>query len=98
MAEHGTLPLFRSADSCGHPEPPQPAFGGLCGYDADGRWSEWDADHPKSDDLRERVCLLTPAGSACPVCTDEARDEEDLPEDDYVACRLAGTPAPEGEQ
>lgn len=91
MAEtkHGSEPLFRDAGNCGHPEPPQPGHG----YDADGAWSEWDADHPGSADLRERICLLTPVGSACPACTDEARDEEDLPEDDYVTCRVAATAA-----
>lgn len=82
--EHGSLPLYQSADYCGHTEPPEP------GIDDDS--AEWDAywdDHTHSAGNGDPICLLTLAGEFCPACTEAARDEEDLPLDEYVSCRLA---------
>jgi hypothetical protein len=82
--EHGSTPLFVVAEFCEHPEPSEP----------DRDWSrddpawrandEWHADHQMGTG-GERVCILTPDGSACAACTEEA----DLPEGMYVECQLA---------
>jgi hypothetical protein len=78
--EHGSLPLYQSADYCGHPEPPE-------GTDA---WDAWMDDHPNCEGFNaEPICLLTPAGEFCPACTGMAREEQDLPVDEYVGCAVA---------
>jgi hypothetical protein len=77
VTRHGAVPWYEGAYGCGHPEPPE---------DAPER-DEWDADHPWGTE-GERVCLLTPAGVCCPACTEVAAEEEDLPEGEYVACRV----------
>ena len=84
--QHGNVQLFLGADWCGHVQPAEPKSA-----DADWTaWEEWADDHPASagpgGDL---ICLETPDGVGCEACTEEA----DLPEGEYVACQLAGTPA-----
>jgi hypothetical protein len=83
--DHGSLPLYQSADYCGHDEPPEPGL-----LDDSTGWDDWQEDHPSSSGFNgEPICLLTPAGEFCPACTVEAREDEDLPLDEYVPCRLA---------
>jgi hypothetical protein len=85
--EHGDVPLFAGADNCGHPEPDEPDTE----HDGSPGWAAHDAyftDHQTGAD-GERICLLTPDGTACRACTETAREEEDLPIGEYVACRLA---------
>jgi len=65
---HTPLTLYASAEDCGHPGPPETGAGGYT------PWDEWHDNHPRGSgpaDLvsGERVCLLTPAGSACPACS-----------------------------
>ena len=89
--EHGRVPLYRSADGCGHDESPEPDAEI---EDADA-WSAYDAWHdnhpPGHGNDGERICLLTPDGWACPACSEIAR-EEGQP-DAWVECQLAGEDA-----
>ena len=84
--KHGALPLFRGADDCDHPEPPEY----MPDWDKwNPAWNEWDADHPYGVE-GERLCMLSPLNRTyCPACTEVAADEEDLPIGEYVACREA---------
>lgn len=75
-ASHEPAPLFRNADNCDHPEPPE---------EDTEKWSDWDATHPACRDIGERVCELTPEGSFCPACTDYAHNEFALAWDEYIA-------------
>ncbi len=85
--EHGSLPLYESAGYCGHTAPPEPGPGD--GDDVADAWDAYRDDHPNSEGFgAEPICLLTPGGTFCPACTEEAREEEDLPVDEYVTCRL----------
>jgi hypothetical protein len=87
-SEHGNVPTFLFAEFCEHPEPPEP----------DGDWSrddpewrahdEWHADHQMGPG-GDRICILTPEGSACPACTEAEAEERDLPEGEYIKCQLA---------
>ena len=87
---HGSEPLYENADHCKHVAPPEPGAG-----DDSTAWDDYQDDHPSGGGLNgETCCLLTRAGVFCPACTQQARDGEDLPTDEYVACRLG---APEGE-
>ena len=89
QAAHAPVTLYGSADDCGHPEPAE--------TDGDGYtpWDEWLDNHPRGSgpaDLvsGDRVCTLTPVGSACPACSALAygvREDDDSfvqPEDCIV--------------
>ena len=88
--QHGSEQLFMGADYCGHIRPDEPKT-------ADADWTAWEAwaeDHPNSAGPNgEPICLDSPDGTFCPACTDEARENEDLPEDEFVMCRLGVIPA-----
>ena len=94
---HGSLPLYQSADYCGHGDPPPESED-----DGNAAWDAYHDNHPNSSGFDgEPICLLTPAGEFCPACTDVAREEEDLPLDEYMECRLGtgtATAAGEGRQ
>jgi len=80
---HTPLTLYASAEDCGHPGPPETGAGGYT------PWDEWHDNHPRGSgpaDLvsGERVCLLTPAGSACPACSALVYADHD-DEDDFVS-------------
>lgn len=77
---HGAVQMYLYADNCDHPEP----------ENSESReWEEWAADHQSGRD-GPPICILTPLGTACPACTEEVADEEDLAEGEFVACRLPG--------
>jgi hypothetical protein len=85
-----TQPIYATAERCPHIEPPEPET-----PDADdGQWAAWDDDHPPSaDGGNERICLDTQIGEACPDCTEYARENRGLPDDEYVradCCWCAG--------
>src|SRR6185437_9148794 len=84
--QHGSVQLYLGAEGCPHPEPPEPDGPDDTGWTA---WDAWHDDHPSSSNFNgDLICLLSPSGTACPACTDVAREEEDLPLDEYVACRM----------
>lgn len=72
-AAHEPVQLYLWADSCPHPAPPEPVF---TGDDPAGLWDAWVDDHPYDSDGEERICLLTPAGTRCPACSDAAGGED----------------------
>jgi hypothetical protein len=74
LALHGSMPVYRAAPGCGHPEP-----------DADAEeWMDWYDSHvPGTGDVG-RVCLLTQTASYCPECTFVKHGDEEPDGDDYV--------------
>ena len=81
---HEPSPLFASAETCGHIEPPEPRFP----EDDGGQWAAWSADHPyviKDGRRSGRFCLDTEVGEFCPACTEYAGEEYDLPEGEFIA-------------
>jgi hypothetical protein len=87
--KHGSETFYAGADFCGHVQPDEPES-------ADADWTAWEAwveDHPNSAGPNgEPICLDTPDGTFCPACTAEAQENEDLPEGEFVTCRLAEVP------
>lgn len=83
--EHGSVQIFLGADYCGHVQPDEPESAG-----ADWTaWEAWTEDHPAGAGSRgEHICLETPDYTACLACTEDAAENEDLPEGEFVECRL----------
>lgn len=85
--KHGRIPVYRHADNCDHPEPPEPE-------DDNADWTardDWENDHPscRGEDGGEPVCLSSQIGWFCPACTEAARADRDLPMGEHVECALA---------
>lgn len=82
---HGVVRLYSVAGDCDHPEPAD---------DTAAEWADWEDDHPYGME-GQRLCVVTPPmGSGCPACTEAVADVEDLPEGEYVACRVGVTTCP----
>jgi len=73
--EHVNKTYYRWADGCGHAEPDR----------GSQEWGRWNAEHgPGGEGGDERICMLTPVGEFCEICTDENEGDE-------VACRVRPT-------
>ena len=83
QSAHAPVTLYEDADICGHAEPEDETGAVRTGWDA------WADDHPRGSgpaDLvsGDRICTLTPAGSACPACSALVYGVR-ADEDDFVA-------------
>ena len=80
QAAHAPVTLYAAAEGCGHQRALARDF---------ASWDKWHDDHPPGDGLdgepdSDRICRLTPAGSACPACSALLYGVR-ADEDDFVA-------------